>query len=136
MPRELSWKAKRVGNKYCAPACGRGCTYAEYKKAVKESERLANRLGKGWKPRVWENLGWHYSAVSKSRHLKVYPGMHKGYVVDYTAFFSTESSSVGGRWCVSGKTPKSAVKNVIDEAQREANTVTKAIEKATKDMET
>lgn len=30
--------------------------------ATKNAAELAERLGEGWKPRVWENMGWYYSA--------------------------------------------------------------------------
>jgi hypothetical protein len=60
MKRKLSWKPVKRGSIYCSSACGRGCTSAEYDLAVKKAAALAKRMGKGWKPRVWENLGWHY----------------------------------------------------------------------------
>ena len=61
---KLSWTPKEYGGIfYCSPACGGGCTMAAYEQAKDKAMRLAARLGKGWKPRVWENLGWHYSAV-------------------------------------------------------------------------
>lgn len=59
----LSWIPKRRGKIYCSPACGGGCTYAEYLSAKTKAAKLVKRLGRGWKPRVWENLGWHYQAV-------------------------------------------------------------------------
>lgn len=130
----LSWKPRRNGRIYCAPACGHGCTYAAYQRAVKAAQRLADRLGKGWKPHVWENLGWHYSAISKSKHLKVYPSIINKKLYDYTAYFSTESATIGGRWAASGSTPEKALANVMEEALRELNTVARAIEQAEKDM--
>ena len=65
---DRSWKAVRRGDVYCAPACGGGCTHAAYMQAQLGGERLARRLGPGFKPEVWENLGWHYCAVSKGNH--------------------------------------------------------------------
>ncbi|BAQ16965.1 hypothetical protein GL4_1509 [Methyloceanibacter caenitepidi] len=26
--------------------------------------QLAQRMGQGWEPDVWENLGWHYAVVN------------------------------------------------------------------------
>lgn len=61
-------KAVRRGDKFCAPWCGRGCTWAEYSRAVKKADALVkklNAIGGKWKPRVWENLGWHYQAMAR-----------------------------------------------------------------------
>ncbi len=52
------------GGVYCSPACGAGCKKKAYDRAKNSADRLANRLGHGWVPEVFENLGWHYS-VSK-----------------------------------------------------------------------
>lgn len=57
------WKPRRRGNAYCSPRCGFNCSLASYERAVKEAAQLAARMGKGWEPVVWENCGWHWSAV-------------------------------------------------------------------------
>lgn len=57
------WTPVRRGRVYCSPACGRGCTHAEFMTATRKAKALVKRLGAGWKPCVWENLGWHYEAV-------------------------------------------------------------------------
>ena len=61
----LSWKPKRKGKVFCAPACGRGCLYSEYlfvKKEAKElSKFLKDKVGGKWKVHIWENLGWYSS---------------------------------------------------------------------------
>jgi hypothetical protein len=62
-PKPLSWTAVRNGATYCAPACGGGCTWSAFMKASHAARKLAKRLGRGWKPRVWENLGWHFEVV-------------------------------------------------------------------------
>lgn len=49
------------GNIYCAPRCGAKCKKAAYDRAVKEAGELAAKMGDGWEPRVFENMGWHYS---------------------------------------------------------------------------
>lgn len=56
------WKAVLNGKIYCAPACGGKCTKAEHDDAQEAAEILVSLLGPGWKPRVWENMGWHYGA--------------------------------------------------------------------------
>lgn len=58
----LSWTPRRVGELYCSPGCGGGCTWEAYERATDHASLLALRLGDGWEPRVWENLGWHWSA--------------------------------------------------------------------------
>lgn len=40
--------------------------------AEREARNLVAKLkGKGWKPRVWENIGWHFKAMSGP--VQVYP---------------------------------------------------------------
>jgi len=60
----LSWKAKRKGDVYCAPACGRGCTYEEYMRAKTEATMVARELGPHWRPYVWENQNWYWDVRS------------------------------------------------------------------------
>lgn len=36
------------------------CTRADFDRATKDAAALAARLGDGWTPCVWENLGWHW----------------------------------------------------------------------------
>lgn len=55
-----SWTPVRQGRRYCSPACGGGCTHAEYVRATHAAEAMVRRLGTAWRPRVWENLGWHW----------------------------------------------------------------------------
>jgi hypothetical protein len=60
-----SWIPVPRGKTYCSPACGRGCARREYDRAVRDADHLVRRLrGSGWRAVVWENLGWHYRAVS------------------------------------------------------------------------
>lgn len=52
------------GQFYCSPRCGSGkfCRREWYDIATARATELATRMGDGWTPHVWENLGWHYSA--------------------------------------------------------------------------
>lgn len=70
--KKLSWKPKLRGNIYCSPACGGHCTKATFEKAKEDAQRLAIRLGKDWKPVIWENLGWHYKVIDKTGHIHIY----------------------------------------------------------------
>lgn len=101
----LSWKAVRRGRIYCAPACGAGCTFDAYTKALKEATALAKRLNKvseGWKPVVHENLGWHWR-VSKGKL-----DVHKWRSGEYGVFLQTSPQIV-----TSGPTPEAAVHDAI-----------------------
>lgn len=57
-----SWTPVRKGDIYCSPACGAGCKFSDFKKATADAKALCKKLGPGWKPRVWENLMWHFEA--------------------------------------------------------------------------
>lgn len=63
-PQQNRWVAVRKGPIYCAPACGAKCTYAAFKRMSEFAVDLAKRLGPGWRPHVWENMGWYCSAIS------------------------------------------------------------------------
>jgi hypothetical protein len=111
--KSLSWKPVSNGAIYCAPACGCGCTLAAYRQAHQDARELCKRLGKGWKPRVWENMGWHYCAIGADGYLKVHPNKYSRKVESYTAFLATEPDSDGGKWAESGDTPEEAIANML-----------------------
>lgn len=77
-----SWKPRRNGNAYCSPACGFGapfCTWDGFQRATREAADLAARLGPGWEPSVWENIGWHYKArVPGEARFEVHGRRHYG----------------------------------------------------------
>lgn len=58
---------ERIGDRYCSPRCGRGCTWDEYTAACDAGQTLATvmqeKTGLPWESRVWDNLGWHYETV-------------------------------------------------------------------------
>lgn len=109
----LSWKPRRYGKRrryYCAPACGRDCLWLEYTVAKKRAEALVKELDQiedtgPWKPRLHENLGWYFCAVSLDGRWVVTrrsSGTGRGFT--YTA-------SLGdGRWVQSAGTPAAAIK--------------------------
>lgn len=107
--KALSWKARRSGPLYCSPACGGKCTWAAYTRANASAAALAKRLGIGWKPRVWENLGWHYEVLDSSKILRV-----SRYGDTYTA------AILNGTLVSRGKTPEIVVANVIRDVIRKA----------------
>jgi hypothetical protein len=87
MPRE------QPGGIYCSPACGCRCKRADYDKALQEATAMAAELGEGWRARVWENMGWHYSA--DKAHASVHANIIGGRVRSYTAFINGERQVVG-----------------------------------------
>ena len=105
--KTLSWEPIRSGSTYCAPACGRGCTFKEHATAMIKAKRLAGRLGKGWSPFVHENLGWHYRAVREEC------AVHENGPRHYWA-----NLNFGGRqFHATATTPKAAIKKALTEAK-------------------
>jgi hypothetical protein len=95
----------------CAKWCGRGCTEEEYNEAVTAADTLVEHLGKGWQPRVHENMGWFFSAVSLSGTVKVHVNP-----AGYTAYLG-EAGSPGGSFTARGDTPRGAVVAVVRKAK-------------------
>jgi hypothetical protein len=57
------------GETFCSSRCGCECTRKEFDRAVKGARSIVKRLNKvgvGWKGRVWENCGWQFGADSGS----------------------------------------------------------------------
>ena len=57
---DRSWTPVRRGHVYCSPACGAKCLYTDYVEARRTAQMMAEALGPGWKPQVWENMGWFF----------------------------------------------------------------------------
>lgn len=104
--------------RYCAPWCGAHCTSKDYDKAVAEAAQLAKHLGEGWVPKVWENLGWHYS-VSRER-LEVHPNTRwngqRQDLAGYTAYLN-----IATQFVESSTTAHNAVYRVLKVARQHAN---------------
>ncbi len=111
MSKEVArdWTPKKRGEIYCAPACGRGCTWTEYEEATIAATDLSTELGDPWKPRVWENLGWHYEV--RRPHLSVSPISRAGSA--FHAFLSRDPDGPGGHWVGNGATAPEAVQAVL-----------------------
>lgn len=124
MAKDTQWKPVLNGKTYCSPACGGGCLRAAFDLAQSRAKRLAERLGKGWKPVVWENLGWHFKAVSASGFLKVHPSGGKGWM----AFLGFGDS--GGRWVANASTPEAAIKKVRAAARAEVGELRRLLEES------
>lgn len=117
--KRLPWKPVRRGPIYCAPACGGGCTWYAYQKALRDGAALTKQLGKGWETRVWENLGWHFE--SRFGNLKVHGdrARGRGSRFSYTAYF--------GRWAVSATSPRRAVLKLAREIEAELTGLVEAV---------
>ena len=83
------WKAKRRGDTYCAPACGRGCTHKEYLRANTLADELVKKcekeVGGKWEKDVFENLGWHYSVILVGGNISIreHEGTDKPYSIGF-----------------------------------------------------
>lgn len=108
----------------CSDWCGRGCTQEEYDLAVLNADKLVEQLGKGWVPRVHENMGWFFRAVSASGTIKVSVSVSHGNEEDFLAFIG-EAGFPGGQFVGRGDTPKGAVAVVIQLAQVKRDELTK-----------
>lgn len=97
--------------RFCAPGCGSHCLMSDFKRAEVRGASLCRRLGKEWRTRVWENMGWFVEAVHSSGYLKV-----SGKARNYTCYFG---AGHGGRWVGTGNTPKRALADAIDLARTE-----------------
>lgn len=110
----LGTEAVRRGKIYCAPFCGRGCTWAEHMAAIAGAKRLVAMLGSNFVPRVHENMGWHFHARSVDGRLSVYD--YGGGT--YSALLGYEPDR-GAQWSADDhRTPLDAVRSVIDQAIR------------------
>ena len=103
---KLSDKPIRRGDVYCSSFCGGGCTLKSYQKAKKQAAALVKDLGKGWFPKVWENLGWHFAAISSCGRYYVF-GSGNSWIA-----FIGDKDSCSGTWHATATTPKNAIKAV------------------------
>ncbi len=108
-----AWKPVRRGRKYCSPACGSGCTHADFLAKKRKAAALVKALGKGWRQDVWENLGWHYGAKHKELGVMVYSHGAQRYwaTTDYDA-------EIHQHHC-EATTPRDAVKAIVKSMKEE-----------------
>jgi hypothetical protein len=106
--KTLSWRPRAKGEVFCSPACGHGCKRAAYVKAHARARAIARSLGKGWKPQVWENLGWHWGATRGSARVNPRSG----------GFWSTIDGSFVGEGRLPATALASSIQQVIQEIGR------------------
>ena len=116
------WKPRRRGHVYCSHACGMGCSWESYQKAHRDGKALAKSLGAHWKSNVWENLGWHHSAISACGQIEVHVhGSH-----------SFWANIMGGdrhrQYAASARTPRSAVIAAVTKAVADKAAIEKMLD--------
>lgn len=65
------WTPKLRGKIFCSPACGFGCKKVDFDRATEQATSLANQLGGGWEPHVWENCGWYFEVQKRTATVSV-----------------------------------------------------------------
>jgi len=92
------------------------------KEAKAAGKKLLKKMkGKGWKLRVWENMGWHYCVHNGG--LSVYPCRSKG-MTKFHAMLSEDCFSDLGIWSFgfyASVDPNKAVQNKIKDARKVVN---------------
>ena len=63
-------------------------------------------MGRGWKPHIWENLGWHYSVGIK--YATVHATKYDGKVSGYWATVNAES-----QFTARGNDPRKAFRKAL-----------------------
>lgn len=84
------------GGIYCSPWCGGECTKVAFDLATEQAAALAERMGDGWKPRVWENLGWHWQVFKgKTRYHAGLAEIHPANDGTFSAWINSNVEGVG-----------------------------------------
>jgi len=119
MWRKSSWTPVRRGPIFCSPACGAGCTKAEYDLKNSCGAKIAGRLGPGWKAVVHEDGGWNLSVNSLCGRIHIVVNFHqkrRDRIAGYSAFLNSADKQPGGRWVGHGKTPQAAIAGAVAQA--------------------
>ncbi len=92
------------------------------------ARKLCDRLkGTGWKPRVWNNMGWHAEARNYCIRIHMTPYENK-----YSIFMSDYEGSCGGSgsWLIRGEDsdPNRLVEVQMNAAMKYANALSKLVD--------
>lgn len=112
---------------YCSPWCGFKCTKEAHDRAVRNAQELADQLGEPWKPRVWENGDWHYSA--KCGESQVHVRREGGYWASIMVGVDEATRTGGIQYIGEGETPIEAVMDALKRIERARNDLNEAIHK-------
>lgn len=99
--------------------------------AMKKAKALKKRMkGKGWKTRVWENLGWHYEVHNKG--LTVHVDWDDDDGDSYSTLLSSDGIPGGGEtyWTEnkSFSDPNKAVERQLKTAQKHMKNIVDSFE--------
>ncbi len=124
------WTPVRNGDAYCSPRCGGGpviCSIKRYEHAVDVANEVARDLGHGWKPEVFENLGWHARVVSPCGRINISLPTRPD-VTGYMAFLGPKKIQPGGKWAERGRTPREAIENVLNAAREDLGLIEETLQ--------
>lgn len=65
------WTPIRNGEIFCSPACGGQCKRVDFDHVSAQAGVLAAKLGRGWMPIVWENLGWYFKVQKGAATVRI-----------------------------------------------------------------
>lgn len=123
--KPLSWKARHYSKdgvtRYCAPACGHDCTLVEHANAHTSAKALADRLngaGSGWRPVVWENLGWHCKVEHNNRMMLYQFGPRQ---------FWADLIVNGQQFQYTARGPHAAIRGLVGEARSHSKHINAAL---------
>jgi hypothetical protein len=107
-----------------------------HEQAQQIANKLAARLGAGWRPHVNENLGF-YASAELTDGLFVHFHESYGHPPSFSAFLGEEHPRYkgGGIWAESASTPEEAIEKVLAKAQAEVDMKSAAIRDARKVLE-
>lgn len=84
--------------------------------AEQKAQELCERLGPGWEPKVWNNMGWHWCVQNQVISVWL------SYDNVYRALINSEEHLGSGKW-ISGKgskNPLQAIRNSLAIASTDA----------------
>lgn len=96
--------------RYCAKACGHGCTLEDFERARALAIVTAKRMGAGWTWRVWENLGWHCKVFDASGYIAIHPPRSVDERGHFHVMIDDEPFGGAGRWSAFDPDPRCALR--------------------------
>lgn len=128
------WKPRLSsdGQFYCSPSCGGGkyCRKEWHDKAVADADALCTRMGDGWEPDVWENLGWHYKITKGKVSIHANRRGSGGDAYSYSAWIEPGVVLRGITFQViaDGQTPEDALGNAVQDARTAMSRLTETLD--------